>query len=133
MGQRKKMNGLHTQLDSLQVRGTVLGLDRHWNRYWLARPVCGTMEESLLLVELGGGIVGDLFDSNRPSDPEKEWVSIYFEADLHALLNSLETRGIREMALRAALLKHMPAVTAGMNRLNKLQESGTMRASNRKA
>ena len=31
------------------------------------------------------------------------------------------------MALRAALLKHMPAVTAGMNRLNKLQESGTMR------
>ena len=34
----------------------------------------------------------DLFDSNRPSDPEKEWISIYFEADLHALLNSLETK-----------------------------------------
>ena len=34
-----------------KVRGSVLGVDRHFNRYWLLRSNGGTAEESLLLVE----------------------------------------------------------------------------------
>ena len=113
-------------------------MDRNYNRYWMMRPSGGWAEETVLLIECR-------------EEQECRWVQIYIESELQALISSLEPKvnsavvnvqkpeaklfsvqGIRELALRTALLKHMPSITAGLQRIARLNESAETGYSNRK-
>ncbi|RMZ56815.1 hypothetical protein APUTEX25_002904, partial [Auxenochlorella protothecoides] len=81
-------------------RLTPIGVDRHWNRYWLLP------QEAFAEVPSGGGAAVLGVDRPAPSDasaPAERWTAGIYPGpeELDRLLRWLDPRGVRERALAA--------------------------------
>ena len=72
-----------------------LGFDRDWNAYWFG---VGGLRDKVYVEGYADG----------------SWACLATPAELDARVEELNVKGVREKALRAALLRHRDAIVAGM-------------------
>lgn len=81
----RQQEAFEKELEKFSIRRVPLGTDRHHRRYWWG--LAG--QRAAIYIE----------------KPEGEWTVLSSASELDALMTALEKRGIRELALHAALEK----------------------------
>ena len=81
----REQEAYEKELEKFSIRRAPLGMDRHYRQYWYG--LAG--QRSVIYVEREKG----------------EWTVISQVEDLDRLITALEKRGVRELALHAALEK----------------------------
>eukprot|EP00053_Salpingoeca_punica_P021074 m.212609 g.212609 ORF g.212609 m.212609 type:complete len:1242 (-) comp20970_c0_seq1:141-3866(-) len=85
----------HLAQESIVHRLSPFGSDRYFRRYWLFKGIRGVLVEPP--APMNRSLLPDSFKA------DDSWRCISTEAELHSLITSLCTRGLRESRLRAML------------------------------
>ncbi|CAI7815558.1 unnamed protein product [Closterium sp. NIES-53] len=129
---KKREEAYEKEMARFVVRTVPLGLDRHYNRYWLLSG-----EPKVVWVEERGGMVGEeqMWQGGSGGGGGEggsvrggvggevgtgwsgsRWFCYTYREDIEELIASLNEKGIREAALKAALEKVKGRLIAGMKK-----------------